>query len=46
MSLVWAGLETINENYHLIDIGAGTRELEEWEDVTQEMVDATNIAEG
>ncbi|KAG5196316.1 hypothetical protein JEQ12_011002 [Ovis aries] len=36
----------INENYHLIDIGAGTRELEEWEDVTQEMVDATNIAEG
>lgn len=24
----------INENYYLTGIGAGTRELEEWEDVT------------
>ena len=35
-----------NENYHLIGIGAGTRELEEWEDVTQVMVDDINTAEG
>ena len=35
-----------NENYHLIDIGADTRELEEREDVTQVMVDDINTAEG
>jgi hypothetical protein len=35
-----------NENYHLTDIDAGTRELEEWEDVTQVMVDDIHIAEG
>ena len=35
-----------NENYHLIDMGAGTRELEEREDVTQIMDDDINTAEG
>lgn len=35
-----------NENYDLIDISAGARELEQWEDVTQVMVDDVNTAEG
>ena len=35
-----------NENHHLIDIDAGTREVEEREDVTQVMVDDINTAEG
>ena len=35
-----------NENYHLFDMGAGRRELEEREDVTQLMVDDINTAEG
>ena len=35
-----------NEKHHLIDMGAGTRELEEREDVTQVMVDDINTAEG
>lgn len=34
-----------NENYDLIDISAGARELEQWEDVTQVMVDDVNTAE-
>ena len=33
------------QNYYLIDIGAGARELEERKDVTQVMVDDIDIAE-